>query len=151
MKKTTDDYSDLIGALPDKMPQHGGRRAGSGKKPKAIQDATEDSHVKYSKARADKEESLAKMAEHNFAVESGKYVPREEVQRASAVAFAAVSQTLRSIPDNLERRLGISPEISEQIAYQIDDIMGDLADDLEAMHKNSGSNTPVVENNDDLL
>jgi hypothetical protein len=115
----------------------GGIRANAGGKSKHVRDSTEESHIEYTASRAKKESFAAKMLEHNFNVESGKFVPRSEVQRAAAVAFATVTQTLRSIPDNLERRLGISPEIAEQIAFQIDEIMGDLADDLEKMHSTS--------------
>ena len=139
-----DDFADLIGTptSPKKNPTgHGGARPKAGGKSKFVRDSTEESHIEYTASRAKKESFAAKMLEHNFNVESGKYVPRAEVQRAAAVAFATVSQTLRSIPDNLERRLGISPEVAEQVAFQIDEIMGDLADDLEKMHVDS---TPVM-------
>ena len=139
-----DDYSDLIGdPTPAKKPAtgHGGARARSGGKSKHVRDSTEESHIEYTASRAKKESFAAKMLEHNFNVESGKYVPRAEVQRAAAVAFATVTQTLRAIPDNLERRLGISPEVAQQIAFQIDEIMGDLSDDLEKMHTES---TPMM-------
>lgn len=113
---------------------HGGRRAGSGNKGKAVRDATEDAHIRYSKSRAEHEEAKAKLAQLSFLVESGKYVARDDVQRASAIAWAAASQTLRAIPDNIERQLGVSPEVSERVALAIDDVMADLAIELEKMH-----------------
>ncbi len=127
-----DDYSDLISVTP--INGHGGKREGSGKKSKAVQDATKDSHVEFNKARAKNEAYKANLAELDFKVKSGEYLPRIEIQQATATAYATISQTLRSIPDNLERRLGISPEVAEAVGAMIDDCMNDLAADLEKMH-----------------
>ena len=60
-------------------------------------------------------------------------IPAIEVEEAMATAFAAISQGLRSMPDNLERRLGIAPEITEAIEAQMDDEMQALADRLESL------------------
>lgn len=77
----------------------------------------------------------AQMAELDFQVKSGKYVARADVVQSNATAFATIAQTLRSIPDNLERRLGISPAVAEEIGFMIDEMMNGLADQMERMAK----------------
>lgn len=115
--------------------KNGGARPGAGrKKGTKITEAAKTDYEKYNAAKAEKEIWLAQKAEHDFKVMSGEYVPREDVRRASATAFAAISQTLRAIPDNLERRLGLAPEVAEEVSRLIDDAMGALAADLEAMN-----------------
>ena len=140
---SNDDFSDLLGIDPTPAPPtkpnngHGGKRARSGGKPKAVRDATEEHHIKYTKSRAEHEDFKARSVKLEYEIKRGKYVLREEIQRASSVAFATVTQNLRSIPDGLERRLGLSPEVTEQIAIAIDEIMSDLADELEKIHVSS--------------
>jgi len=65
---------------------------------------------------------------------TGEIVDREEVRDAVAKAFATIAQTLRAIPDNLERQMGITPEVAEKIGLYIDEAMGELARDLKAQH-----------------
>ena len=57
-------------------------------------------------------------------------IPAIEVEQAIRTAFAAIGQSLRSIPDNLERRIGISPAVAEQIEEILDEEMTTLADRL---------------------
>lgn len=148
------DFDDLIG-LPTKVQSakrtgHGGKRANSGQKSKAVKDAAGDSHVEYSRARAEHEKVKAQLAQHDLNVKSGKYVARDDVQRASAVAFATIAQTLRSIPDNLERRLGLSPAVTLQVSDIIDETMLGLSKELEALHeKASEVQTPEESIGDD--
>ena len=56
-----------------------------------------------------------------------------EVEQAIRTAFAAIGQSLRSIPDNLERRIGISPAVAEQIEEILDEEMTALADRLSSL------------------
>lgn len=151
---TDNDFADLLGEDPTPAPPakpnngHGGKRARAGGKSKAVRDATEEHHIKYTKSRAEHEEFKARSVKLEYEIKRGKYVLREEVQRASAVAFATVTQNLRSIPDALERRLGLSPEVTEQVAIAIDEIMSDLADDLEKMHTSSAPEIVATENDE---
>ncbi len=126
-----DDFSDLISVSPK---INGGKREGAGRKPKELNDLTKNSHVEYTKARAKNEAYKANNAELDFKIKSGQYLPRIEVQQATATAFATIAQTMRSIPDNLERRLGVSPEVAEAVSAMIDDCMADLSIDLEKIH-----------------
>lgn len=65
----------------------------------------------------------------------GALVERSDVRQASATAFSTIAQALRGIPDNLERRLGIAPEVAEEIGLLIDEALAALADELQAMHE----------------
>lgn len=116
-----------------KIERRGGTRQGAGRKSAALEAANHDSNILYNKAKAKKAAFDAQTAELEFNIKSGKYVLRADVQQAASTAFATISQSLRSIPDNLERRLGISPELSEEVGNQIDEAMNNLADELEKM------------------
>ncbi len=120
---------------PDKI--NGGKRDGAGAKDKATQDATRAAHILYTKSRAKLEQQKALMAELDFKIKSGEYVPREDVRQATAKAFSNTAQTLRSIPDNIERKLGVDPVVAQDIGEQIDQILNTLATELEEMHKQS--------------
>lgn len=149
-----DVFDDLIGDInikPAKSPPltHGGRRDNSGGKSKKVRDAAGDSHVEYSRARAKHEKLKAQLAQHDLNVKSGKYVARDDVQRASAVAFATIAQTLRSIPDNLERRLGLSPAVTLQVSDIIDETMLGLSKELEALHEKASEAQTMEESGED--
>lgn len=88
----------------------------------------------YAGAKARKEAALAAKAELEFRIKAGQYLPREAVRSALATAFQSVAQALRSIPDNLERKLGVPPEVAESVGLAIDEAMGDLSYTLEQMH-----------------
>lgn len=126
---------------------HGGKRAGAGRKPgyspkeaealmaetlKAQEPSGETrTAVDYAKARARKEAALADLNELDYKVKSGEYIARVAVQEACATLLATLAQALRSLPDNLERRHNLSPEIAEQIEVTIDATLSDLATGLE--------------------
>lgn len=88
----------------------------------------------YAGAKARKEAALAAKAELEFRVKAGMYLPREAIKSALAEAFQTVAQSLRSIPDNLERRIGATPEVAEAVSAAIDEAMGELAYAMEQMH-----------------
>lgn len=117
---------------------YGGARKGAGRKTKA-QIAERERAIEagelpdYNAARARKEEALADLNELDYAIKSGEYVARIAVRQAAATALAALTQTLRGVPDNLERRLGVAPEVAEAIGKEIDSALADLASEFEAM------------------
>jgi len=88
----------------------------------------------YAGAKARKEAALAAKAELEYRVKAGQYLPREAVKTALATAFQSIAQSLRSIPDNLERMQGVTPEIAELVGTAIDEAMGDLAMEMEKIH-----------------
>lgn len=124
--------SDLFDEAP-RIPggANGGKRPGAGRKKGTVVD--QDEYAIYAKARAAKEKANAGLAQIELLRKEGAFVPREEVQQATATAFAVISQTLRAIPDNIERRLGTTPELAEEVGKLIDTAMADLAADLEVM------------------
>lgn len=88
----------------------------------------------FAGAKARKEAALAAKAELDFRVKAGQYVPRDAVRDAQAKAFQSIAQTMRSIPDNLERKLGLDPVAAESVGALIDAALGDLAETLEEIY-----------------
>ena len=111
--------------------QLGGTRPGAGRKP-ADYVPSED-RLDYEAARARNESAKANLNELELAIKRGEYVPRAEVQAATATALSALSQTLRSVPDNLERTLGITPELAQEVGVQIDAALDDVANRFEEL------------------
>jgi phage terminase Nu1 subunit (DNA packaging protein) len=87
----------------------------------------------YVKARARKEGANAGLAELELRKREGELVERVAVRQAAATMYASIAQTLRSIPDNLERKLGVTPEVAETVGGAIDAALNDLADEMELM------------------
>ena len=127
------DLDDFFGddlSPRDEPPKRGGRREGAGRKPKGV-GAKE--YTDYASARARKEVALADKAEMEAEVMAGTLVSREAVRNATATAFAAIAQTLQSIPDRLERQDGISLEVAAKVQAAIDAATDDLSAELERM------------------
>lgn len=57
-------------------------------------------------------------------------IPADEVEVTVATAYSAISQGLRSLPDNVERRTGCSPDVVAALEAAIDAEMDALADKL---------------------
>ena len=73
----------------------------------------------------------AKLREHALRVKEGEYLPREAYRAATARGFSTCAQSILSLPDNLERKAGLSPEQAEQAEKVVDLILGTLYADLE--------------------
>ncbi|CAG2126893.1 hypothetical protein LMG31506_00225 [Cupriavidus yeoncheonensis] len=123
--------SETIQPRPTKGNGHGGSRPGAGRKPKDYEKP--EAVVDFEEARARNESAKADLNELEFKIKSGEYVARAAVVQATATAYAAIAQALRSLPDNLERRLALDPEVAEEIGRQIDEALGELAGVLEKM------------------
>jgi phage terminase Nu1 subunit (DNA packaging protein) len=112
-------------------PTRGGKRVGAGRKPNGyvkpqpVQD--------FETARARNELAKAKINEIEAKVKADEYVERAAVRQAAATAMSSIAQTLRSIPDLLERRLGIDPTLAEEIGRQIDESLNELAEEFRLM------------------
>lgn len=89
--------------------------------------------AKRETAAAIKEDILAKKAILEFEVQQGNYLPRDAIISAVARAYSALSQGIRSIPDLLERRLGLDPSICVKIGEIQDEALASLHVDLEKM------------------
>lgn len=125
--------------------QLGGARPGAGRKPADY--VPSDDRLDYEAARARNESAKANLNELDLAIKRGEYVPRAEVQAATATALSALSQTLRSVPDNLERTLGLSPDIAQEVGRQIDAALDDMATRFEELTVQAVE----VENGSDLV
>lgn len=106
----------------------GGARAGAGRKP--------NDYVKpqvaqdFDAAKARKERSLADMHELNFKIKSGEYVERAAVREASATLLAALAQSLRGVPDNLERKYHLPAAEAQEVEKVINAALADVAEGL---------------------
>lgn len=109
---------------------HGGARRNSGPKGKAYQPS--DVEVNFEEARARNETAKAGLNEIELKIKAGEYISRTAVQSASATALATMAQTMRSIPDNMERK-GITPETCAMVERIIDDVMAGLSQELEIL------------------
>lgn len=125
------DEFEVLDAPPKRNNGHGGARAGAGRKPKGYEPPK--AKADFDEARARNEAAKADLAELEYKRKSGQYVARAAVRDASAHAFASVAQSLRSIPDTLERKLNLTPEQAEQAGVLIDAILNVLADEFEQM------------------
>ena len=125
--------------------QLGGARPGAGRKPADY--VPSDDRLDYEAARARNESAKADLNELDLAIKRGEYVPRAEVQAATATALSALSQTLRSVPDNLERTLGLSPDTAQEVGRQIDAALDDMATRFEELT----AQAIEVENGSDLV
>ena len=71
--------------------------------------------------------------EFNLEVSRGNYLPRDIQRQAAATALAVLTQSLRSVPDNLEREFSLAPEVVESIAVQIDNALAEISAAFKAM------------------
>lgn len=110
-------------------PGHGGVRKGAGRKP--TDHVPSDERLDYDSARARNETAKADLNELDLAVKRGEYVARSAVQQATATALSALTQTLRSIPDDLERTLGMDPHLAQDVGARIDAALQVLATQFE--------------------
>jgi phage terminase Nu1 subunit (DNA packaging protein) len=63
-------------------------------------------------------------------VRDRQLIPALEVEEVVGTAFSATAQALMALPDNLERRAGLSPEQVESVDTVIHEALNDLADKL---------------------
>lgn len=111
------------------VPTRGGAREGAGRKPAGY--VKSDDAKKLDESRARKEAAQADMAELNFKKESGEYLSRSAFREASATLLAELAQTLRSLPDQLERRHALAAPVVVAIEKDIDAALTSLSAGLE--------------------
>lgn len=111
--------------------RRGGYREGAGRKPAGYEPPA--AKVDYDEAKARNEQAKAELNELELAIKRGQYVLRAEVEQQTATALAAIAQTLRSVPDNLERTLGVSPEVAQEVGELIDSALDELAQAFESV------------------
>lgn len=128
---------------------HGGARPGAGRPkgsknepqvelpadwdPFSTEPVPDSPKVSYNTARAEVERIKALNAELHFRIKLGQYVEREKVRQASATAVASFTQAMRSMQDDLERKLDLAPEVVEKIGEYVDHHLEQLANWLEVL------------------
>lgn len=112
-------------------PGRGGARPGAGAKPADYEPS--EARVLYEDEKALHEKVKRQRAELALEVEAGRYLPREAQRAAAATALSVLTQTLRSIPDNLELQFSLAPEVVERFAEHIDSALDEAAKAFKAM------------------
>lgn len=92
-----------------------------------------ESRATREKHAAVKEEIVAKKMALEFEVMQGNFLPRVSIISGMARAYSACSQGIRSIPDLLERRLGLDPMTCVRIGELLDDSLATLHVELERL------------------
>lgn len=87
----------------------------------------------FDAAKARTETAKADHLELDLKVKLRQYVSRAAVQQAAATTVAAFAQTCRSLPDSLERELGLDAQTVAAIGLAIDAALDDLAGSLELL------------------
>lgn len=105
--------------------QRGGARPGAGRKPKSDGSAN-DPYYMLAKAKAKHEVYRANLAELDFRKRQGELLERADVETASARLHAFLAQSLRNLPDDLERRCGLSGEAVQFVQDYIDALTTDI-------------------------
>jgi len=114
--------------------QHGGARPGAGR-PKGFsqknQDPTKrDSYGVLAEAKAHREVYKAKMAEVEFRLKTAELYERAEVLRVVRTAIAVFAEQMRSLPDKLERSVGLTPAQAELAEQEVDAQLEELRSKL---------------------
>lgn len=128
---TLGDFEILPPAKP--VGTHGGAREGAGRKGFGYDKPPEVAD--FDKARARNEVAKASLNELDFKVKSGMYVSRDAVRQASATTMATLTQGLRSIQDNLERK-GVPIDVCQQVGDEISRALEAVGQQLEFMAGN---------------
>ena len=123
---------EILDAVPPPPHRIGGRKGGAHER-EVADTLAENGDIEYSVARARKEAWTAKKVELDYRIQKNEYVLRAEVRQVCATAFSSLTQTLRSIPDLLERREGLDPLIAEKVSEVIDTVLDDIANEFEML------------------
>ena len=123
-------------------PNTGGARAGAGRppgsknnpNPLAKQPWPQTGHEtiqSYGQSRAAVEAIKAKNADLHYRIKLAEYIDRESVRSAAAIVISMFAQRIRSIPDDIERKLNASPEVVALVSDTLEEALNDLAARLE--------------------
>lgn len=112
------------------LTSHGGARENAGRKASGYVKPQEA--IDFDKARARSEIAKAEKLERENLVAEGQLVLRAAVQQASATAYSALAQSLRSIPDELERQ-GVPNDVCRKVEAILDETMESHAATMELM------------------
>ena len=94
--------------------------------------------TKTAMAKARKETALAGLNELQLQVKSGEYLPRAAYREATATLLAMLSQGLRSLPDTIERKFDVPPDVLQLIEATIDASLDHVAESLALFSEAKG-------------
>lgn len=109
---------------------HGGARENAGRKGAGYVRPQEA--VDFDKAKVRTETAKAERMERENMVAEGLLVLRSAVQQASATAYAALAQSLRSIPDELESQ-GVPGDVCRKVENILNEVMAAHAAQMELL------------------
>lgn len=89
--------------------------------------------VDLDEQRARHEKIKADERELKLSILRRDHLPRDMQRQAASTALAVLTQSLRSIPDNLERTMGLDPAVVDAVARQIDTSLAEVAAAFKAM------------------
>jgi hypothetical protein len=114
----------------EKNPGWGGSRARAGRKKRA-EIPEEDPYLVLAHAKAKHESMKAEIAELDLKKRSGELLERVAVETAAARMHSAMAQYLRGLPDDLERKCGLTPETVAALELAIDSATVELAERIK--------------------
>ena len=121
---------------PKSTPGHGGKRDGAGRPPgirgARPKEEQNDAYTILAKARAKRETYKAHLEELKYREAAKELVPVREFELALASGFKAVAATLESLPDILERDVGLTGAQVEKAQTIIDRLRDELFSRLTA-------------------
>lgn len=89
----------------------------------------------YEEGRARKTMAAAQQAELSLAENRGDLLRRSKFRDASVMAMAVFAQTMRSLPDTLERTANLSPTQAQVVQECIDHALGSLSEAFKRLNK----------------
>jgi hypothetical protein len=115
--------------------QHGGFRPGAGRKPgpqtrSPKNDDGKDPYRTLAIAKAKREFFKAQMAEVDYGIKAGELYERGEVLRVIRTAIAVFAEQMRSLPDKLERSVGLTPSQAELAEDEVNNQLAELQNRL---------------------
>lgn len=109
----------------------GGARENSGAKGKDYVPTPEEANEK--RERALHERVKREQREFNLERERGLWLRRADVQQAVATVVALMTQSMRSVPDNLERACSLTPQQAQAAQELIDNALAEMAAQFKAV------------------
>ena len=108
----------------------GGKRQGSGRKTIVAEAQAADDYGRLVKAKADTQERVAALADLKYKKMAGELAMMAEVMQLYTMTIAVFAEQMRSLPDALERKAGLTPAQAEVAADFIDDQLEQLRERL---------------------
>jgi len=108
--------------------QHGGARPNSGPAKGTVIDGNDPSnpYTLLAHAKAKREVFRAQLSEIEYKQKTAELYERGEVLRVIRTAIAVFAEQMRSLPDKLERSVGLTPSQAELAEVEVDNQLEEL-------------------------